>query len=388
MESRLGPDHPDTISTRNNLAAAYQAAGRIAQAISLHEAAHKQYETKLGPDDPHTIAARNDLALAYVGAGRYTDALPLLESNLKQSVSKLGADHPNTLISRINLATTYDHVGRNAEAIPHFEAVLVHADSKLGPDHEYTLTALNNLAVGYWATNRPEKAIPVFETLVKTLESKHGASHPTTLRVVGNLGLNYLDSGQTDKALPLLEKAYEGAKQDPALREFGNALLRGYAKAGKAQQAAAIRNELLAAARRALPGNSPELASALAPLGTSLLEISAFADAEPILRECLAIREKAIPDNWRTHHTRALLGRALLGQKKTAEAEPLLLAGYEGLKQREKAIPPRSRDYLIEAVRPLAQLYEAKGNPDEAKKWQKALEAAKAAQSAPPAKKP
>ena len=211
----------------------------------------------------------------------------------------------------------------------------------------------------------------MFETLVKTLESKHGANHPTTLRVVGNLGLNYLDSGQTDKALPLLEKAYKGAKQDPALREFGKALLRGYDKAGKTQQAAAIRNELLADARRRLPKDSPELAAALSPLGASLLENSAFADAEPIFRECLAIREKAIPDDWRTYHTRALLGRALLGQKKIAESEPLLMAGYDGLKHREKAVPPQSKVFLIEATRQLVQLYEAKGNADEAKKWRK-----------------
>ena len=33
------------------------------------------------------------------------------------------------------------------------------------------------------------------------------------------------------------------------------------------------------------------------------------------------------------------MGATLLGQKKYAEAEPLLLAGYEGMKQREAKIP-------------------------------------------------
>src|SRR5262249_21360682 len=36
--------------------------------------------------------------------------------------------------------------------------------------------------------------------------------------------------------------------------------------------------------------------------------------------------------------SKAQLGAALLGQKKYADAEPLLLAGYEGMKQREKTI--------------------------------------------------
>ncbi len=36
-----------------------------------------------------------------------------------------------------------------------------------------------------------------------------------------------------------------------------------------------------------------------------------------------------------------MLGGCLLGQKKYAEAEPLLVAGYEGSMQREDQIPPR-----------------------------------------------
>ena len=46
------------------------------------------------------------------------------------------------------------------------------------------------------------------------------------------------------------------------------------------------------------------------------------------------------PDASWKFNTKSLLGGALLGQKKFAEAEPLLLAGYEGLKLREKTIPP------------------------------------------------
>ena len=36
-ERVLGPDHPDTLKSRNNLASAYQEAGRTAEAMSLHE---------------------------------------------------------------------------------------------------------------------------------------------------------------------------------------------------------------------------------------------------------------------------------------------------------------------------------------------------------------
>jgi len=60
------------------------------------------------------------------------------------------------------------------------------------------------------------------------------------------------------------------------------------------------------------------------------------------LKECLAIREKKEPNNWRTFNTKSMLGGALLGQKNYADAEPLLLAGYEGMKQQEKTIPTQA----------------------------------------------
>ena len=56
------------------------------------------------------------------------------------------------------------------------------------------------------------------------------------------------------------------------------------------------------------------------------------------MRESLTIRERIRPGNWATYNTKSLLGESLLGQKKYAEAEPLLLSGYEGMKQ------PRDED--------------------------------------------
>ena len=121
----------------------------------------------------------------------------------------------------------------------------------------------------------------------------------------------------------------------------------------------------------------------MATLGLSLLQANALAEAEPLFRQCLAIREKTQPDGCRTLNTKSLLGGALLGQKKYADAEPLLLAGYDGLKQREKTIPPQGLVRLPEVIERLVQLYEATGKKDDAAKWRKELEAAKVTQEKP-----
>jgi TolA-binding protein len=69
-----------------------------------------------------------------------------------------------------------------------------------------------------------------------------------------------------------------------------------------------------------------------------------------------------------------MLGEALLGQKKYADAEPLLLKGYQGMKQREAKIPPQGKPRLREALERLVQLYEATGKKDEAARWRKELD--------------
>jgi hypothetical protein len=89
----------------------------------------------------------------------------------------------------------------------------------------------------------------------------------------------------------------------------------------------------------------------------------------PPLRECLTIHEKQEPAAWTTCNTQSLLDGALLGQKKYADAEPLLLQGYEGMKKREKTIPPPGIIRIPEALDRLIELSIATNKPEEAKKW-------------------
>ena len=71
------------LNTRNSLAAAYEDAGRLAEAIQLFEQTLAGRERLLGPGDPETMRSRNDLARAYRDAGRVADAVPLVEQTLR-----------------------------------------------------------------------------------------------------------------------------------------------------------------------------------------------------------------------------------------------------------------------------------------------------------------
>ena len=77
----LGPNHPDTLTLRNNLANAYQDAGNLDKAIALHQQNLQDRKRILGPNHPHTLASRNNLAEAYRAAGRIEDADKLFETS-------------------------------------------------------------------------------------------------------------------------------------------------------------------------------------------------------------------------------------------------------------------------------------------------------------------
>jgi tetratricopeptide (TPR) repeat protein len=125
---------------------------------------------------------------------------------------------------------------------------------------------------------------------------------------------------------------------------------------------------------RTLPVDHPDRALALIQLGIVLIQFGQPAEAEAMLRECLAIREKQMPDDFRVFNARSLLGLALLLQQKYAVAEPLLLQGYEGLRQREARIPATTFVRVTDVLEWLVQLYDGWGKPEQAAKWRKEWE--------------
>ena len=145
----------------------------------------------------------------------------------------------------------------------------------------------------------------------------------------------------------------------------------------QADKALPLFTDFLAGRRERLGRDDLRFAGVLASVGNDLLKHGQDAAAEKVLDECLSIRAKKQPDDWRTFNTRSMLGGALLGQKKYAEAEALLLQGYEGMKKREAAIPPEVRSMrLTDALGRIVLLYEASGRKEQAQEWRQKLKAA------------
>jgi hypothetical protein len=100
-----------------------------------------------------------------------------------------------------------------------------------------------------------------------------------------------------------------------------------------------------------------------------------YEEATPIARQSLGVCEERMPDNWRTFHLQSLLGQSLLAQTNYAEAEKLLLAGYDGMKQRASNNPEKIGPELKKAAESLAHLYEVLNRPQDVEKWRTAAAA-------------
>jgi tetratricopeptide (TPR) repeat protein len=209
-----------------------------------------------------------------------------------------------------------------------------------------------------------------------------GADDLETYRAMSKLGHVLMHLGRMDEAIALGEEWLGRSRQklgpDHKVTLYGLSTLAGtYRQAKEFDRAEPVYRELLDVQSRKLPPDHSDRANTLASLGQCLLEAGKSTDAEPVLRDCLAIRERKEPDTWTTFHTKSLLGGTLAAQKKYADAEPLLLKGYEGMKARKNAIPRVARDRLSEASESLVQLYDGWGKPDEAGKWRTELTAEK-----------
>jgi serine/threonine protein kinase/Tfp pilus assembly protein PilF len=328
----LGPDDRVALGSMTNLASAYQAVGDLGKALPLFEQAVARSREKLGPDDPSTLASMNTLAMAYQAAGQLDKALPLYEEALVMQKETLGPNHPHTLQSMGSLATGYYFAGQLDKALPLFEEALAKFEETLGPNHPQTLVSISNLAMAYQAAGRLEKALPLLEQMLAKFKEKFGPDHPNTLTTLNNLALAYYDTGQFGTALPLFEQA-------------------------------------LAMRREKLGPNHPDTLRSLRDLGKAYQKNGDFAKAESVLRECLTHLQKEQPNAWTTFHTQLHLGVSLLAQKKHGAAEPLLLAAYEGLKERQDTIPVQWKGLLAEASERLVQLYDAWGKPEQAARW-------------------
>jgi serine/threonine protein kinase/tetratricopeptide (TPR) repeat protein len=374
---RLGVNHPSTLRTMAELAWAYHNAGKLQQAFDLLEKASAIQEEALGPDHPETLETLQHLGDAYLEANKPLQAIDVLKRVRDARNKRLGRDHPDTLYTLCELGFAYSHAGNLPAAIELLEQVMDIQVKKFGPDNEDTLGTMNALAGTYQSAGKLQQAIALFEQCRDATQRKLGANHPNSIVAQFMLARAYLQARLVWQALPLFRQAAEGMERQqfqslnvqPMIQELVNCL----DQCQLYDEALDWYRKWLAVVKQSDGPESQAYAKELEDLGSQLMRRRQWPQAAATLGECLALRERLWPDDPVTFHTKKLLGEALLGHEKYAEAESVLLAAYDGLRLHEPTNPTMVRPWLKEIIQTLLNIGEITDRADKADAWRSEL---------------
>jgi tetratricopeptide (TPR) repeat protein len=327
---RLGPLHVDSQAAKEQLAVAYEAAGRLGDAIAMFAGALGDRERSQGPEHPDTIAARGRLAHAYASAGLPGEAVALYEHMVADSTRQLGLGHPITLSARAGLADAYAEAGRTAESLTAYQMLSVDTDRLLGPRHPAALAARDNLAAAFLANGQTREAIDRYKSLVADYEAMSGLEHPDTITARASLASAFRRSGKSKEAIAQYKRVLEdrertaGPDHPDTIAARAN-LAFAYRSAGQLREAIREYEQTLADRERLQGPDHADTRVARSNLAAAYQQAGRLSEAVQQYEHALADSERLLgPGDLETLTTRASLASALYAGGRLMEVIAIL----------------------------------------------------------------
>jgi len=330
-----GDDHPDTLNCLHDVARIYRWRGDYENAEKLLSEQLERSRRVLGPEHPDTLVAVNDLAVIYRLEGRYAESIEMLQQLTEVNRRVKGEEGYSTLANRINMVMVLNAMGRFAEAEPIGTKILEAFRRVYGEENPGTISAVTIVASTYRGLGKYREAESLLLKLLETTRRAEGAEQTNVATAMTALGATYLDERKND----LAEEAL---------------------------------NNALTIDRRLLGPSNMTTIACLTALGRLRLAQQRDAEAETLLRDAIKGAGSQKTLMWDAFDRKSMLGASLLGQGKYAEAETLLISGYEGLDKLSPAISVEAN--LPEAGQRLVRLYDDWGKPEKAAEWRVRLQ--------------
>jgi tetratricopeptide (TPR) repeat protein len=326
----LGPEHPDTLSSRNQLAIVLIREGKAAEAENTFREVIKLEEKVLGPENAETLLSKHGLAWSLGEQGKNVEAETRYREVVKLREKVLGPDHLETLGTRNNLASTLYDEGKYAEAEVQCREILKLEEKTLAPQHRLILMTLTNLALALDQQGKYADAEAQYRGLVNTKEKVLGSQHPETLITRKNLAITLSEQGKYAEAesqcrdiIELLAKVLTPEHPDTLNARID--LIDVLTKQGKYVEAESQCREVIKLLEKVLRPDHPLTLYARNSLAYALSEQGKYAEAEAQCREVIKLDEKVIgPEHPWTLQARANLANALNRQGNYAEGESQL----------------------------------------------------------------
>eukprot|EP00798_Chlamydomonas_sp_ICE-L_P027643 gene27644-7282_t len=368
----LGPDHPDTLGSINNLALnlalCINDQGRFAEAEPYYHQAVEGHTRVFGPDHSHTLGSINGLAECINEQGRSAEAEPWYLQALEGHTRMFGPEHPSTLASINNLALCINDQGRHAEAEPLFLQTVEGMACALGPDHPFSLMCINGLASCILKQGRSAEAEPLFRQAVEGMTRVLGPDHPATLVSKNSLAISVGGQGRHAEAEPLHCQAVEATTRalgpdHPQTLGSINGLATCMQEQGRHAEAEPLFYKTVEAKTRVLGPEHPSTLASINNLALCLNEQGRHAEVEPLFHQALDAWTRVLgPEHPSTLASINNLARCINEQGRHAEAEPLF---HQALEARTRVLGPEHPDTgtsmcnLAEYLKQMARVPEA-----------------------------
>ncbi|QDV05274.1 Serine/threonine-protein kinase PknB [Planctomycetes bacterium Poly30] len=326
----FGEGHLELAASSSHLGRVLMARNELDEARSLMEQVVSIRRAHGGDRDSEMVRALSNLAVTLGRQDRWREAESMLVEALELDREILGDEHPGVANDLDNLATTRVQLGELGEET---EAMLLEAlrirQAKLGGDHLKVAVTLDHLGSLHKMRGDLDRAEPLYGEALAIRRAAGGEGNQVLRETLTNLAELWLARGGKENA----------ASAERLFREH------------------------LEITRAVMGDRNPEIAVSLLGYAESLLRQGKFAEAEPLAREALSIREEKLPaSSWRRYSAQTALGAALIGKGDFAESEALLLGAQKAMEE----IPETPPFLLKECAAHLASLHEARGKAEQA----------------------
>ena len=328
-----------------------------------------------GPDHPDAVTSLEHLAAATHFTQGDSGALELRQDALALRRRLDGPDHPKALSDLVALGTELHHAGQDSAAWAAFDEWIARVGKAPREVTAIRARQLLNAANLLERRGQADLAEPLIREALAVRRALYGSRHHAVAEVLTDLGRSIQEAGRVAEAEPFLREAVSIARASPPGGHPSlPARLRVWAFALQHTEGpeAAIPplREALTLLRARHGEDAVGVAIAKLDLALALMKIGEYEEPEGLSRDAIRVLGRQLGEgSGMVLVARVHLGDALRGLGRCAEAEPLLLAGF----QRFTPPKPATRIFHDHATGALARLFEARGLPDSAARYRALL---------------
>ncbi len=265
------------------------------EAVDWQRKALEILRTTMEPDDPQLLDGINRLAFALYTLGT-DEALNEAQALYEEALASGGGSDPELLPDALEgLADVHHTQGRFEEAgVLYRQAALLRREV-LGPDHPKTGFALYGVARVAMAQGKPVEALPTFEEATRIFTTTYGREHPDVALILYEQGIALRQLERFEQAEGVLSEseAVFAAVNPPGHAWTGHAaveLAKTQLDLGRSVDAERSSRRALEVYRLSEQEPTEYARVAEVWLGTSLVELGRYAEAEPLLKHVYEAR--------------------------------------------------------------------------------------------------